>query len=1108
MADPLVASQMIGRRYILHEHLGSGGMGTVYRATDRLTGQIIALKQVITAPEELTFASKAGDNSNLMALAAEFRILASLRHPHIISVLDYGFDETRQPYLTMEYLSGAQTIVEAGRGCTQLEQIDLMINMLQALVYLHRRGILHRDLKPGNVLFAQGQVKVVDFGLSVETRNLSDQSATSSSAGTFAYMAPELFQGVPISRASDLYAVGVIAYELLVGQHPFSVNNLALLLDEILNKPIEAAQIELEPELASVLERLLVKSPEARFEDANEVILALCQATNRPPPPETEAIRESFLQAAKFVGREAELAQITELFHAASAGHGHSLLIGGESGVGKSRLLEEVRTLALVQGAVVLRGQTVNTGGLVYQVWREMLPLLSILSELEEGEASILKPFIPDLSRLLGREIPDPPVVDPQATQNRLFALIVRLLQRQPRPVVMFLEDLQWVGSGSSALINHVSRAAASLPLLLIGSYRNDEAPDLPERLLGMSVLKLSRLNEGDVQELSASILGATGLQPQVLDLLRRETEGIPFFLIEAVRALAENAGQLSQIGRGFLPEKILAGGIQHIIERRLNRAPAEAHPLLQMAAVIGRELDLTVLQTFSTPTDLEAWLTVCANAAILEVQENRWRFAHDKLREYLLDHLSAEERPNIYRRAAEAIELTTGPAHHAALLVHLWRVAGDPEKELQSAELAGQQELVNSVYAEGIHFIQRALELLLHQPATPARAERELRLQLLLGPALMNYYGQSHALVAATYARAAQLGQETQQADTVFRVLFGLCINAFIGGKFTSAEIIGQQLFQTAAQTGSAFHQLEACHAGWATALWRGATRQAEEYLQTGLPIYNRERYHQDCVALAGHDTAACGYALGAVNVWLQGHPDRAFQRARDAYEFGTELHHPYSLAFGIFAQTMMGFFTQDIQLLEHRAEEFLNYATQNKFGFFVVAAGITQGAYLAKSGRFPAAVQQMLRTTEAMHQGKIYSLRPLLVSTLMDIHLQAKHLETGIELFQQEQAEHPLTGERFMEAEIHRLYGELLLAQGLVQQAEQEFQLALNIARGQAAKSLELRAGMSLARLWQSQDQPQTAQKLLSEIYSWFTDGFGTTDLKEAQALLKTLM
>jgi len=1102
------AQQSISRRYVLNDLLGTGGMGTVYQATDRLTGQTVALKRVNASPNDLTFASKADEGSHLVALATEFRTLSSVRHPNIISVLDYGFDEARRPYFTMEYLPDAQTILQAGKGKTQQEQIELIVKMLQALVYLHRRNILHRDLKPGNVLVSEGQLKVVDFGLSMETKTHSTMHATQTTAGTLPYMAPELFHGMPISRASDLYAVGVIAYELFTGRHPFSTNNLAVLINEILNKAVKVHDIGLEEDMAVVLERLLTKNKEERSDDAIQVIYDLCQAASLPLPPETEAIRESFLQAAKFVGRHTELSQLTEALTAALEGHGNSYLVSGESGVGKSRLLEELRTLALVKGAVVLRGQAVSEGGRVYQVWRDMLPFLCILTDLDDVEASILKPLVPDISNLLGRDIPDPRPVDPQTTQNRLFALIIKLFQRQSQPVMLILEDLHWAGSGSIGLINHVSRETLNLPLFLIGSYRDDESPKLPERIPGIKVLKLSRLDEPSIKELSTSILGETGRQPQIVELLRRETEGIPFFLIEVVRALAEHAGELNQIGQKLLPEKILAGGIKQIIERRLNRIPEEARKLLQMAAIIGRELDLNVLRTLGPTLNIELWLTLCANAAVLEVQENRWHFTHDKLREYLLEELSAEERPILHRRAAKAIEsVYSDLAKHSAILAHLWRVAGNEEKELRYSELAGQQELANSVYAEGIRLLHRTLELLLKQEDTPKRDEHELRLQLLLGPAFMNLYGHSHPIVAETYSRAAKLGQETQQSDTVFRALWGLCANAFVGGKLSSANLMVKQLFDVAHRTGDSLHRLEAYHAAWSTATWQGVSRTAEDFFQHGIPIYDKAQHQQACISLHGHDTGVCGWSLGTMNLWLSGYPEHAIKRSKDCYEFSIEAHHPFSHTFGLLAVSMIGFFTRDGMQLERWTEEFLNYSSKNGYNFFITLSGITHGWYLAQNGHFQEAVQQMIKTTEVMHQAKTYSPRPLLVSTFMDVYLMAGQIDKGLQLFRKELDEHTITGERIMEPEIRRLHGELLLAQGNGQQAEQEFQLALNIARKQEAKSLELRAGMSLSRLWQSQNRLQEAYQMLSGIYNWFTEGFDTADLQEAKVLLEKL-
>ncbi|HLY28295.1 MAG TPA: serine/threonine-protein kinase, partial [Aggregatilineales bacterium] len=210
---------LINERYLIQNPIGKGGMGIVYRATDRLSGQNIALKQVIDPAADSVLSSTSRSIDKRLALAQEFQLLASLRHPHIISVLDYGFDAQRLPYFTMDLLENPVTVTEYCLDLSTDGKLQALVDILQALKYLHRRGILHRDLKPANILVANGQLKVLDFGLAiVHEQHQGDKTSTS---GTLAYMAPELLTGNSASESSDLYAVGVVAYELFSGRHPF-----------------------------------------------------------------------------------------------------------------------------------------------------------------------------------------------------------------------------------------------------------------------------------------------------------------------------------------------------------------------------------------------------------------------------------------------------------------------------------------------------------------------------------------------------------------------------------------------------------------------------------------------------------------------------------------------------------------------------------------------------------------------------------------------------------------------------------------------------------------------------------------------------------------------
>lgn len=259
--------QTVGNRYHLLGLLGTGGMGQVYRVLDRLTGETVALKRVATD------GIQAGSNAELrLALAHEFQALAGLRHPNIIGVRDYGFDTTGQPYFTMDLLHNPRTLVAAGQFAAHAQKLHLLLPVLHALAYIHRRGIIHRDLKPGNILVSGTTVKVLDFGLAA----IAGQ--TKGSAGTLRYMAPELLRGAEATIASDLYAVGVIAYELCAGWHPFAPTGQPVSTEQLLDLEPDWSYVEIAPPLLAVLQRLLAKEPADRYADAVAVIAAFNDA--------------------------------------------------------------------------------------------------------------------------------------------------------------------------------------------------------------------------------------------------------------------------------------------------------------------------------------------------------------------------------------------------------------------------------------------------------------------------------------------------------------------------------------------------------------------------------------------------------------------------------------------------------------------------------------------------------------------------------------------------------------------------------------------------------------------------------------------------------------
>jgi len=757
--------QLLGNRYQLHERLGEGAMGVVYRATDRLSGSTVALKRVIIP-------SGSEGTGVRLALTREFRTLSSLRHPHIISVLDYGFDDAGQPYFVMPLIEHARDLRQAARQVDHVSRVGLLIQLLQALAYLHRRRIVHRDLKPANVLVtADDLVRVLDFGLAVETELAIEVS------GTMLYMSPEVLQMRGASAASDLYAVGTMAYEIFANRHPFNTESLTALIRDILAQDPDLSLIpDLDlaesPSLAlrTVIGRLMEKEPEDRYADAYEVIDDLSRAAGIRSPQESAAIRESFLQAAQFVGRQAELKALQDALEALWQGQGSRWLVVGEAGVGKSRLLDELRVQALVRGALVLRGQAIAEQGAPFALWREPLRRLVLALTLDDLQASILREVLPDIGTILGRDVPSAPPLDGAAARQRLALAIAEAFAQFHKPIVLLLEDIHWA-IGSLEALQALNRLAEDRPLLIVASYRFDEAPHLAQSLPEMHLIHLERLNRKEIQALASSMLGADNVQSPVLELLDHETEGNVYFMVETMRALAEEAGGLERVGADTLPSKVFAGGVAQVLRRRLGRVSDLYRHYLNLAAIGGRELDLALLQHLIGP-DLDDWLTTCANVAIFANWDEGWRFAHNKLREVLLDDLPADGRADLHRQVAQALEAThpDDPQTYARL-ADLWREAGDRQRDMAYAEKAAAFNLATGAFSEALALFQRALRSL--RDNDPQAQMIRMRLLKQLGDAYESLSQYDEAL--RHYQQSIGLAQTLNDSGGLAAALVGL---------------------------------------------------------------------------------------------------------------------------------------------------------------------------------------------------------------------------------------------------------------------------------------------------------------------------------------------
>lgn len=770
----------IGRRYQILRVLGSGGMGAVYQAHDRWTDRQVALKRVklptgasarVAPPDsrgatDSTFgdiaaqptmatdeAEKLGPSDQpvlvvirddisreslqalRLALANEFRTLASLRHPNIVSVLDYGFATDGQPFFTMELLAHGQSLSAASASCSLEERGSLLLQILQALSYLHRRGILHCDLKPANLMCTQtkngSRVKLLDFGLAL-LRRRSRQNLDQVLGGTPGYIAPEVLYGQPATPQADLYSFGIVAGEIFTDQDLFRGARTSQLIDAG-HALRTLGKFELPPPLQAVIEKLLSPEPQDRFATAEAAARALAQAVGIPEPQESAELRNCVLGSAELVGRDVELGILSAALGEAQNGRGRLLLLGGESGIGKSRLLEELRTLALVAGVCVVSAQASSDRNTDIGLFADPLRMLCLHDAPPPLTASVLKGIIADLPGLLEIDISDPPGIDAQAARQRLMSAVRDMLLNVKQPTLLVLEDLQWAGPDSLEALRGLAGQLADKPLLLIGSYRSEDRPELPSEIPSHQTVLLSRLRRDDIARLSESILGEGRADDRLLDWLTQQSEGNSFFITEAMRAIAEEAGSLDAAGATPLPKGILTGGMVAVLRRRLERVPAWAQPLLQLAAIAGRQLPLDVLRVCAE--DLERWLRVCAAAGVLEVHEPSWRFCHDKLRERLVAELPSERQHALHLQVAETIESARAPSGEvSATLAYHYEQAGHLPRAATHAASAGAIAFHRGALAQALSLLRKAREL---QDALAAPLSDKLPTQRMLAETL-----------------------------------------------------------------------------------------------------------------------------------------------------------------------------------------------------------------------------------------------------------------------------------------------------------------------------------------------------------------------------------
>ena len=465
--------------------------------------------------------------------------------------------------------------------------------------------------------------------------------------------------------------------------------------------------------------------------------------------------------------------------------------------------------------------------------------------------------------------------------------------------------------------------------------------------------------------------------------------------------------------------------------------------------------------------------------------------------------------RWEVHERTAQAIEdlLSHRLEEHYSELAHHYRHSRNTTKAVDYLQRAGRQAVQRSALVEAISYLTPGLELLTRLPSTPERSRQELDVLVALGPALMATRGYTAPEVEHTYARARALCGQVEATPQLFPVLLRLRLFYLQRAEFQTAWELSEQCHSLAQRIQDPMRLLEAYQGSGTVLFWRGELAQAQAHLEEGVRLYAAEPHALASLYRQGPGVTCLTYA--ALCLWLLGYPDQALQRSKAALTLAREVSRPFLLAYTLTAVMLLHQLRREEHHVQEWAEAVITISREEGFPYFLAIGTIFRGWVLAKQGQGEEGIAQLHQGLATHRTTGAKMAQSYLLAFLGEAYGAGGQLEQGLRVFDAALAAVRDTGERMYEAELYRLKGELVRIQSTDHAVEAESCLhqALAIACRQQAKSLELRAAMSLARLWQHQDKRADAYALLAPIYGWFTEGFDTADLQEAKALLDAL-
>ncbi len=867
--------------------------------------------------------------------------------------------------------------------------------------------------------------------------------------------------------------------------------------------------------------------------DGTEIQTPQPQAVFTPKPT---SFAPSYPAASVLVGRDSERAALLALLEQSRQGTGKLVLIDGAAGVGKTRMAAEIAAEASRRGFLTFAGGCYDRSDPVpFIPFVEILETAmararnpSVFRDALGDDAAELSRLVPHLRRLFP-DIPQPAELPPEQSRRLLFGAVAGILARLSlsAPVLCLLDDLHWADEGTLLLLNHLAQLIPGLPVMILGTYRTYEPDPGGQLIRTLDELIRERLIESfslrglPIDGVAGMLRALSGQQPPepVVRLFYANTEGNPFFVEELFRHLSEQGRLLDEDGnfrRGLeMGEPDVPRNLRVVIRRRLARLNESTRKALGTAAVIRRSFTFDLLRA-AAHTAADSLLDCVEEAeraglitATLDYPQARFRFSHELIRQAVLSDLSAPRRQRLHLEAANAIEQLwsdTVEDHAEDLAHHLWNAGAgaDPGKTLHYLQLAGERASQRSANLEAINHFRNGLTLAGGIARTPRLLRQEFMLNAALGTALVSTRGFSSLEVGRVFARARELSQQVQETPQLFRAFWGLWINYASRSEYAAGFEMGEQCLKLARSSGDSGLLVEAHHALGVSCCTAGEFAAGLGHLEQAIAIYNPVE-HERLKFIYGQDPAvACLFHAGWA-LWFLGYPDQSIKRDEEGIELARRLNHPATMAMAAAFGALPYQFQRKAEAVERIAAEAVRLSNEYELAFYRCMGAILCGWALAQRGRVEEGSAQMRMGIEAFHSTDGVIMIPYFSTLLAQVYGHNGRPADGLRVLDSIECV-----DRYWVAEFSRVRGELLLQQAAGENeaaAEECFAQALAKSTEQSAKSLELRAAVSISRLRLKQGRAAEGRRLLAGVFDWFSEGFDTPDLREARALLENL-